>query len=295
MDMLMTMFIVLALYSFWKLYEGTGVKRHEILLPVWIFLALFTKGPVGLLMPPVSIVCFLLVKQKGRDIGKYLGWKTWGIIAALCLVWFTGVYFDGGMEYLNNLLFHQTFGRAVNSFHHKAPFWYYLVAIWYIVAPYMFLLIGAVAASLVRFRKEEREDRETFFLVTIRIQREACHLHGTSDAVHGAAVRGGAPQDRLEEMDDLVPRRTVYPDRHNIPCRVGVPAVRSQRFAAGRYAGSLRFHPFQAGQVRPVPATPGFILLPLPCVQRKAEPLDNITWFFYVAHRVCSVFHAASG
>ena len=167
MDMLMTMFIVLALYSFWKLYEGTGVKRHEILLPVWIFLALFTKGPVGLLMPPVSIVCFLLVKRKWRDIGKYLGWKTWGIIAALCLVWFTGVYLDGGREYLNNLLFHQTLGRAVNSFHHKAPFWYYFVAIWYIVAPYMFLLIGAVAASLVRFRKEEREDRESFFLVTV--------------------------------------------------------------------------------------------------------------------------------
>ena len=167
MDMLMTMFIVLALYSFWHLYEGAGDrKRQEILLPVWIFLALFTKGPVGILMPMVAIICFLLVRGKGREIGKYLGWKTWGIIAGLCLVWFTGVYLDGGKEYLNNLLFHQTVGRAVNSFHHKAPFWYYLVAIWYIVAPYMFLLVGSLVASLAGFRKEERGDREVFFLVT---------------------------------------------------------------------------------------------------------------------------------
>ena len=70
MDMLMTMFIVLALYSFWQLYEdhssGSGTvdrKRHEILLPVWIFLALFTKGPVGILMPPLAIICFLLLKK----------------------------------------------------------------------------------------------------------------------------------------------------------------------------------------------------------------------------------------
>ena len=188
MDMLMTMFIVLALYSFWQLYEGgpstgsgtastgsgtastgsgTGMKRQEILLPVLIFLALFTKGPVGILMPMVAIICFLLVRGKGREIGKYLGWKTWGIMAALCLVWFTGVYLDGGKEYLNNLLFHQTLGRAVNSFHHKAPFWYYLVAVWYMVAPYMFLLVGSIVASLAGFRKEERGDREVFFLVTI--------------------------------------------------------------------------------------------------------------------------------
>ena len=82
MDMLMTMFIVLALYSFWQLYEdhssGSGTvdrKRHEILLPVWIFLALFTKGPVGILMPPLAIICFLLLKKKGSEIGRYLGWK----------------------------------------------------------------------------------------------------------------------------------------------------------------------------------------------------------------------------
>ena len=175
MDMMMTMFIVLALYSFWQLYdhsvpepvEWNGYKKHEILLPVWIFLALFTKGPVGILMPPLAIISLLLVKKKGRDIGKYLGWKTWGIIAGLCAVWFTGVYLDGGKDYLNNLLFHQTMGRAVNSFHHKAPFWYYFAAIWYIVAPYMFLLVGAVAVSLKDIRKDIRGDKEVFFLVTI--------------------------------------------------------------------------------------------------------------------------------
>ena len=175
MDMMMTMFIVLALNSFWLLYTGKGNRRlQEILLPLWIFLAIFTKGPVGILMPVVSIVCFLLVKRDGRSVWKYLGWKTWGIIAALCAVWFVGVYLDGGKDYLENLLFHQTFGRAVNSFHHKAPFWYYLVAIMYIPVPYTILLVGALVYSLCHpersegsMRGEGSGDKEVFFCVTI--------------------------------------------------------------------------------------------------------------------------------
>lgn len=167
MDMLMCLFITLALRSFWMMYSGIGsFKKQSFLLPIWIFLAVFTKGPVGLLMPPVTIICFLLLQRKGRAIGKYLGWKTWGIIAGLCALWFAGVYADGGKSYLNDLLFHQTFGRAVNSFHHKAPIYYYFISIWYSIAPWCLMLVGALIASF--FNKEKnRSELETFFLTGI--------------------------------------------------------------------------------------------------------------------------------
>lgn len=166
MDMLMCLFIMLALRSFWRMYEGRDVKRESYLFPIWIFLAVFTKGPVGLLMPPVTVICFLLLKKQGRTIGEYLGWKTWGIIAGLCAVWFAGVFIDGGKEYLNELLFHQTFGRAVNSFHHKAPLWYYLMSVWYSVAPYCLLLVGALVASFMK-PVPKKSDLETFFIVGV--------------------------------------------------------------------------------------------------------------------------------
>lgn len=185
MDMLMTMFIVLALRSFWLMYSGSGDRRKQsVLMPVWIFLALFTKGPVGILMPVLSITCFLLVQRQGRDIGKYLGWKTWGILAGLCALWFTGAYLDGGKDYLENLLVHQTVGRAVNSFYHKAPFWYYFVAIWYIVAPYTFLLIGALVVSLSRRQAAERSSMEVFFTVTIVSTFVALSLFSSKLAIY---------------------------------------------------------------------------------------------------------------
>ena len=171
MDMLMCMFIVLALWTFYRMYTGEGSRRQDSLtLPLWIFLALFTKGPIGLLMPPLAIAVFLAVKRDWKGFRKYLGLKTWGIIAALSAVWLTCVWLEGGLEYINNLLFKQTVGRAVNAFTHARPFWFYLVTILWCLAPYTLLLIGSFMASLLPVRKagaEKVSDLEILFLCTI--------------------------------------------------------------------------------------------------------------------------------
>ncbi len=149
MDMLMCMFIVAALYTFGKMYsnkigatearnkdwthEARRFRKDRILLPVFVFMAIFSKGAVGFLAPVLCIVVFCLSDKELR-IGRYLGWRFWLILAALCGLWWTGVYLEGGKPYLNNLLFHQTIDRGVNSFHHKAPFWYYLIGFWWIAA-----------------------------------------------------------------------------------------------------------------------------------------------------------------
>lgn len=171
MDMLMCLFIVLALWTFYRMYTGEGSRRQDSLtLPLWIFLALFTKGPVGLLMPPLAIAVFLAVKRDWKGFRKYLGLKTWGIIAALSAVWLTCVWLEGGPEYINNLLFKQTVGRAVNAFTHARPFWFYLVTLLWCLAPYTLLLIGSFMASLLPVRKagaEKSSDLEILFLCTI--------------------------------------------------------------------------------------------------------------------------------
>ena len=114
MDMLMCMWIVLALWTFWKWDNGMGREGAcRFLLPVYTFLAV------------------------------------------LCGIWFTGVYLEGGAGYLRNLLFHQTVDRAVNSFHHKAPFWYYLAMVWAVMAPWCLATVPAMVSAL--FRKRDCE------------------------------------------------------------------------------------------------------------------------------------------
>ncbi|MGM9736760.1 MAG: ArnT family glycosyltransferase [Candidatus Cryptobacteroides sp.] len=151
MDMMMCMFIVLALFCFYRMYVGEGSEKvNSWLLPIFIFLALFTKGPVGLLVPPVAILVFLVWKRDMRSAGKYLGWKTWGTIAILSAIWILAAYLEGGEGYIRNLLFHQTVDRAVNAFHHKEPFWYYAAVIWYVAAPYSFVTIPSIVGMCCR-------------------------------------------------------------------------------------------------------------------------------------------------
>ena len=164
MDMLMCMFIVLSLYSFFKMYSGSTKKRYAWLFPVYVFLALFTKGPVGIIVPLASTLVFLFIKRDLKSIGHYWGWKTLSIILVLCGMWFAGVYKEGGSEYLENLLFHQTYGRAVNSFHHSEPFYYYFLSILYSLAPWSLLIVGVIISGLIR--KSVNTDTERFFLVT---------------------------------------------------------------------------------------------------------------------------------
>jgi 4-amino-4-deoxy-L-arabinose transferase-like glycosyltransferase len=165
MDMLMVMFITLSLHTFFKMYRGEGKKRDAYLFPLYVFLALFSKGPVGILLPLLSTLIFLLCRGKIRTWNRYWGWKSWLILLAGCGIWFTGVYLEAGDAYLNNLLVRQTVGRGIDAFHHKSPFYYYAVAIWYSLAPWMLLSVGLIIAGAVR--KKIQTETEKFFLTVI--------------------------------------------------------------------------------------------------------------------------------
>lgn len=148
MDMLMTMFIVLALWS-WH-------RDRPWLFALYTFLALFTKGPVGILMPPVVILTYILsCRRRAKDhprmhAFRFLGWRFLLLVGGCCAVWFTFAWLEGGNEYLHNLLFHQTVERTVNAFHHKRPFWYYLTVLLPVLLPWCLLTVPAAIASLVK-------------------------------------------------------------------------------------------------------------------------------------------------
>lgn len=163
MDMLMTMFITLALWTFWRMFRGDGSLRLKILFPIYVFLAIFSKGPVGIMIPLLCIPAYLLCVRRLDFFKKVWGWRTWLILIVLCAAWWIPVYLEGGPDYLNNLLFHQTAGRAVNAFHHKQPVWYYLYTIWYAMGPWSLLTIGVVVAALVR--RMHFDDLPKFLLV----------------------------------------------------------------------------------------------------------------------------------
>ena len=165
MDMLMVMFITLSLYTFYKIYKQEHRKRDLYLFPLYVFLALFSKGPVGILVPVVSTLLFLLYKRQLNTIQRYWGWKSLLIILTGCVIWFTGVYIEGGKEYLYDLVVHQTVDRGINAFHHKEPFYFYAMTIWYALAPWSLLVIGLIIAGWLKEKIDT--DIERFFAIIV--------------------------------------------------------------------------------------------------------------------------------
>ena len=165
MDMLMTFFIVLSLFVFYRLYKGVAKGYERWALPVLIFMALFTKGPYGVMIPLAAIASFLAWKRELRTFGRYLGWRQLLVLVVLCAAWWGCVYAEGGREYISDLLFRQTVGRGVNSFHHKAPLWYYLMRLPMAMAPWSLLYIVVFVTGLAR--KFVCTDVERFFIATV--------------------------------------------------------------------------------------------------------------------------------
>ena len=163
MDMLMCMFIVLAVKSFWNMYTSRRFSgRDTWLFPIYLFLALFTKGPLGLIIPMAGVAVFLLSVRRPKMLCKCFGLKTWAVLLLLSGVWFAAVYFEGGHDYLNNLLFHQTVDRAVSAFHHQRPFWHYAVSLWYCMQPWAFLLVGVTVVAVCE--RTVKSDVQRLFL-----------------------------------------------------------------------------------------------------------------------------------
>ena len=163
MDMLMTLFIVLALREFWMMQSGEpGTKHCGLTFPIYIFLAMFTKGPLGFILPFAVTTVYLIASGNGRKFFRYWGWRTWGVLIILTALWFGAVYHEGGADYLHDFIYNQTVNRTFDSLRHGQPFYYYLLTIWYILAPWTLLVLGIIIVALRP--KFVRSGIQTFFL-----------------------------------------------------------------------------------------------------------------------------------
>lgn len=112
-----TMLAGFVIFSIWQLYEylQTKNKLHFILAFIGIGLSMSTKGPLGLLIPILSIGPFLVYQKRWKDIFK----PEW--LLGLVIVFITltpmvySVYQQHGMEGLKFHFWDQSFGRITGN------------------------------------------------------------------------------------------------------------------------------------------------------------------------------------
>lgn len=170
MDMLMTMFIVWAIWLYMQILRdrrGDHLRGRQWMVGVVVFLALFTKGPLGVLIPLIALIVFLLLAGDISRFGRYWGWRCWAVLLGGCLLWWGGAWLEGGREYIDNLLFHQTVGRAVDAFDHSRPWYYYLVQMWWCLAPWALLMVPVLLATLAGAGRDSRSPEQMMCLAVV--------------------------------------------------------------------------------------------------------------------------------
>ena len=162
-DMLLIFLVTLSVF-FWM--RGYSDKRpgFYILFFVTTGLATLAKGPVGLLLPLLSILVFLLLIrdwQGMRQLRPILGIF---ICAMVVAAWLVPAGIAGGRAYLDQILFRQNVTRFVNPWGHIRPFYYYLPVVVSDFFPWSFLLPGALLAGL---RGTTGESRRWMIFMTV--------------------------------------------------------------------------------------------------------------------------------
>jgi len=144
-DMLVTMFIVTALYAFFRQWgkHPDGTWRPSWLAAMLMAGGVLTKGPVGMLLPCMVIWVFRLMRGNGfRQTTVSVGVSAL-ISLMLPAAWYFAAYQQGGDEFLR-LAMEENFGRFTGTMSyesHENPAWYNLLTLSYGISPYNLLLM----------------------------------------------------------------------------------------------------------------------------------------------------------
>ncbi len=118
LDVVLTFFVTLAVYGWVR-----GGARIALFY-VGMGLAVLVKGPIGIALAVFAALSWRILGGRGGRPWHIL----WGVplTAAIVAAWLWPACVRGGAAYTDAILWKQNLGRAVESWSHARPFWYYV-------------------------------------------------------------------------------------------------------------------------------------------------------------------------
>jgi len=158
MDVEFTLLVTAGVWMLHRFLKG-GESRDLFVAAAFIAVATLDKGPMA---PVIAVALILIERLQGRRAprGPYLA--ALGIIAGTLLLWLIPALIAGGENFMREVVMKQTVGRAVGSWVHRSPPWFYLVRAPLTLFPWFLLLVIAlfrrVAGSRLPVAGEEKTE-----------------------------------------------------------------------------------------------------------------------------------------
>lgn len=162
-DMLFTFLITLSLMSFYRWYERDRGGYLVVFYACLVF-ATLSKGPVGIALPIIVALCFLLFRKEWSRIKRMRLYIGLPITLAVVLAWYIPATQQSVGYDIGPLVQRQIVGRVFIPLVHGVSIYYWpfyqLVSLVFGMAPWSFLMPWAVV-----FAYRLRRDAPLFFLL----------------------------------------------------------------------------------------------------------------------------------
>jgi 4-amino-4-deoxy-L-arabinose transferase-like glycosyltransferase len=199
-DSALTFFVICTMGLFIKGYLSEDEKTKlscYLLLYVSSTLAFLTKGFIGIVMPGLSIMIFLILDKNLKEILRMRLWLGVLIFIILAFPWFIALWHQGGAGSLNDYLIpnqlqrflptRMTWGTSEIFLGHRHPFYYYLHQFPAVFLPWSILLVPVLYHAFSKRRQSQgRADKGlllakcwffvVFILLSIASTKRALYL-----------------------------------------------------------------------------------------------------------------------
>ena len=165
-DSALAFFVVCTMCFFIVGYLSNNNKKkllYYVLVYVSCSLAFYAKGFIGIVIPGLGILSFLVADRNIKEVLKMRLWLGILIFLVMTLPWFIALWQQGGQEHLDVFLLHNhlqrflpgkfagTISGEASGHHH--PFYYYLTEFPIGFLPWSFLLIPVIITAFSRSNK----------------------------------------------------------------------------------------------------------------------------------------------
>ncbi len=156
LDCLLMLFVTVALVLGYLALHASSKRMVLCWLGCYAAMGLgaLTKGPVGFLVPALVLLLYAVLDRQRIRAGGVVHVAGFAVFAAVVLAWLLPAIMAGGPDYTRTILLKQNIGRAVGSWAHRNPFYYYLVRWPLYFLPWSPLLVPAVAAAFRHGRRQ---------------------------------------------------------------------------------------------------------------------------------------------
>jgi 4-amino-4-deoxy-L-arabinose transferase-like glycosyltransferase len=158
-DSALACFVIAAMALFMAGYRSDRLGKRLLfymLCYASCTLAFYTKGFIGIVIPGLGALAFIIFDRNLRELLRMQLWLGILIFAAMALPWFLALWYQGGAEHLRVYLVYNHLQRFLSggaSGHHQ-PLYYYLKEFPIGFLPWGLLLVPVVYFCVTRWRTE---------------------------------------------------------------------------------------------------------------------------------------------